>query len=80
MITAKFRCSSVEIRDSSPNVEIVKLAPVYAENGPNKEWSKWTPSGSLEMTISNPDAQGQIKAGGEYMIQISEATAEPVAS
>ncbi len=29
----------------------------------NKEWSKWTPSGQLSMSITNPEALEQFEVG-----------------
>lgn len=56
--------------------ERVQLFPVYAEDGPNKVWCDATPSGSLELYISNPSAQGQITQGKHYLVTIEEAPAE----
>jgi len=71
MIIAKFQCNTVA--QSVSQDERVMLNAVYADSGPNKEWAKYTPSGSLDMTISNPSAQGQIKPGKFYKITIEEA-------
>ena len=36
---------------------ILTFAPVYDNgDGSNKDWSKWTPQGKLEMTVTNPTA------------------------
>lgn len=44
--------------------EVVKLGAVYGDKGTaNAQWSKWTPSGHLELNINNPDAIGKVKAG-----------------
>ncbi len=32
----------------------------------NKDWSKWTPSGDLKMTVTNPFAIEQFELGGVY--------------
>ena len=70
-IKAKFRCSSVEKVDAGTEVlEKVKLQPVYAETGINKQWSQHTPSGELTMQISNREAQGFIEPGKEYILDI----------
>lgn len=34
----------------------------------NKEWSKYTPSGTLTMSILNEAAAGQFTLGEEYLI------------
>lgn len=71
-IRAKFRVSHViQYADGSEAVELT------AANGradtANAQWSKWTPSGKLTMTINNPGAQGQLKPGNYYMLTLSEA-------
>lgn len=78
-ITAKFRCKSVTRFDGAPILENVLLEPVLGDNGENKQWSQWTPCGKLEMSISNPAAQGQIQAGQEYLITITPANIIPFA-
>ena len=69
---AKFFCSSVKVYSET---EEVILGAVYSDDpaNPNHQWSKWTPSGILNINISNPDAQGQFIEGQEYMIRIEPA-------
>jgi hypothetical protein len=44
--------------------EEIRLNFVYGEEGtPNRQWSKWTPSAGLTMTINNPDAFGKVLPG-----------------
>lgn len=38
----------------------------------NKDWSKWTPSGDLKMTVTNPDAIAQFELGGVYAINFEK--------
>lgn len=71
MIRAKFKCSSVT-KDFYGN-ESVSFFPVYAADGPNLAWAKATPGGKLDMTISNPDAQGKFVPGEEYFLDITPA-------
>ncbi len=72
MIRAKFRCTSVQ---TSGENEQVSLMAVYSDdpNDPNKQWSKWTPSGSVMLTINNPDAQGKFKTNEEYFLDFTPA-------
>lgn len=74
MIRAKFRCMSVTKHEGNPQSEIVKLC---ASNGKkdtaNAQWAKWTPCGTLDMTINNPDAQGKLEPGKHYFLDIAEA-------
>jgi hypothetical protein len=55
--------------------ENVQLSAVYTENfdDPNKEWSKWTPGGSLQLNVSNPAAHGRVTPGKEYYVFVVEA-------
>ena len=55
--------------DGEKKSENVKLAAVAGGSDANKQWSKWTPSGNLQLSISNPDAFGKL-TGGYYKILI----------
>lgn len=48
--------------------ELIKLGVVYGNGEANKQWSKWTPSGHLELNITNPDAMGKVQPGGYYKV------------
>lgn len=67
---ARFLCH--EIRKVN-GAETVIMQPVYSdkEGHPNKVWSKYTPSGKLEMTITNEALFGAFEPGAEYEILIS---------
>ncbi len=39
----------------------------------NKDWSKFTPSGELAMTITNPTAIDQFEIGEVYELSIEKA-------
>ena len=71
-IIARFRCQQAE---STKEYDAIKLSAAYssAPGSPNAQWSKWTPSGELSMTISNPPARGFFEAGEEYEILIQPA-------
>lgn len=55
----------------------VHFQPVYAtgEDKENAEWSKWTPSGELRLTITNPLAFEQYrgKVGKAFFVEITPA-------
>ena len=81
-VRAKFRCSSVTKTTTGSNDEAgnpiynegVKMQAVYGPDGsPNGEWSRWTPSGSLELNVTNPALAGHFLPGKEYFIDIVEA-------
>ena len=69
MVVAKFVWMSGL---QSVGQETISFQPaVYGEE--NKTWSKFTPSGSLSMTVTNPDVFGKFVPGKEYLLNFSEA-------
>jgi hypothetical protein len=59
--------------DSAGNIvsEEIGLSAVYGPEGsPNSMWSKWTPCGSLTMTINNPGAFGKVLPGQFYFVDL----------
>ena len=52
----------------------VKLSPVTTgdQTSPNYSYSKWTPSGSLELVITNPDAYNQFTPQKVFDIDFNE--------
>lgn len=52
----------------------VELSAVAGSPG-NESWSSATPSGRLEMTISNPDAAEQFELGEHYLLRFEHTTA-----
>jgi hypothetical protein len=52
----------------------VRLTAVYGDD--NKSWSKWTPSGSIQLQISNPEAYDQLKLGQAYFVDFTPAPAK----
>lgn len=73
MVRAKFRVVSIEKRAEykTHTIDFVKLQAVYDEG--NKSWSKWTPSGHLDMQIDNKEALNQFKLGQTYFLDFTEA-------
>lgn len=71
-VRAKFRCNSIE--DFGNDMVTVKLSAVSSGDD-NKSWSKWTPSGTLSLTITNPEAFNQFKVGKEYFLDFNEVVA-----
>lgn len=45
-----------------------ELAPVSGKE--NEPWSKWTPSGKLEFTVTNPEAP-ELEPG-EYIVTLTK--------
>ncbi len=65
-VCAKFRCYAAD-----PNTQLVTLTAVMGEG--NESWSKWTPSGQISMTISNPPALEQFEVGKDYIVDFTPA-------
>ena len=81
-IKAKMKCDDVQQLHTGGSVETdkvfterVKLSAVYSEDkaSENYSFSNATPSASVEMTISNPDAIGAFEQGKEYYVEFSPA-------
>lgn len=71
-IRAKFLVHSVS-RDLYKNENVV----AHSVTDPaNKGWCTSTPAGKLELSISNPDAQGFMQPGKCYMLTVEEAPAK----
>jgi hypothetical protein len=50
---------------------VVKLRAVTTEG--NENWSKWTPSGSIELQITNPAAVEALKLGESFYVDFTPA-------
>ena len=75
-VRAKFYVQEVRfVHQQDPNAccAIVKLAAVYGNGKGNEDWSKWTPQGSVEMTITNPDAVAAFELGASYFLEFTPA-------
>ncbi len=75
---AKMECTAV-VDGTYPETgekynETVSLLAVYANIGPNAEWSKATPAGHVSLTIDNPKAWGHFKKGAFYFVDFFETT------
>jgi len=59
------RASHFNQGESEATGEKIRLAAVYGteDNKANAQWSKWTPSGILELHITNPEAVGKVTPG-----------------
>lgn len=52
--------------------EEITASAVYSdkEGSANKQWSRWTPCGSLSFTVNNPDALGKVLPGQFYYVDL----------
>jgi len=69
MVTGKFKC--IEITEYECPGKKVKFAAVMRDKA-NVDWSQWTPSGTIEMNITNPAALDQFKVGEEYDLTLAQ--------
>lgn len=69
-LVAKMRLNHISRHFNGQNVqEDIELSAVTGAE--NEQWARWTPSGSLKLAINNPEAQGVLIGGHEYMITIT---------
>lgn len=71
MVRAKFKVESVT--NHANGFGEVSMAPVTTGSEENKSFWKYTPSGSLKMSIDNPAALEQFKPGKEFYVDFHEA-------
>lgn len=72
-VRAKFKVD--EVTDYGYGAKRVKLSAVYSHdrNSEDNQFSQATPSGSIEMMVTNPDALEFIQPGKSYYVDFSEA-------
>jgi hypothetical protein len=63
---------TVHDQEGEPYQQELALTAVYSnkEGSANAQWSKWTPSASLQMTVSNTAAFNKIKSGQFVYVDI----------
>ena len=76
-VRAKFKCWAVTHgNDPNPNsfcARVQFMAAYDDGNEDNKSWSKYTPSGSLDMYVTNPAAIEAFEPGKYYYLAITPA-------
>lgn len=75
-VRAKFKCWSIQHNYShSPTASAaqITLTPVFGNEGENASWSQATPSGKIEMLITNPAAIAAFELGKDYYIDFTPA-------
>lgn len=74
-ILAKFKCQEVAKvstgqKDADGNELCQAKVQLFAvSDDANKQWSKWTPSGSIVMVISNEAAANAFEPGKIYFVE-----------
>lgn len=79
MMRAKMRVDSVTKPEGSSQ-ENLHMRPVcktggYPEDGSdeNNSFARWTPAGSLELCITNPNLHGKFAVGDEFYVDFTKA-------
>ncbi len=76
-VRAKFWVTDIEHHHTAGPGEVcatVTMMPIYNNGDPeNESWSKYTPSGELRMTITNPAAIDAFEKGKPYYIDFTLA-------
>ena len=71
-VSARFKCHGItDFGSEAEPGKTINMSPVTTGPG-NESYSKWTPSGSMSMSITNPGAFDQFEVGAEYDILISK--------
>lgn len=78
MVRCKMKVTEINKRssqwsDTPQDSSEVKLTPVMGDA--NKTWAKYTPAGSIALTINNPEAFEQFKIGETYFVDFTPAPA-----
>lgn len=69
-VLAKFKVGSVT--DFGNNNQQVAMSPVTSGEE-NKSFSLYTPSGKIEMHITNPSVMGFFEPSAEYFVEFRKA-------
>jgi len=72
-VRAKFKCT--QITESEGGIKTVKLAAVTSGSDENKEFFKWTPSASIDLSTLNAAASAAFVPGKEYFVDFTPAQA-----
>lgn len=74
-VRAKFRITNVELYEQPKGAGNVKLTAGNDKESDNTDWSQWTPSGSIQMMITNPEAfkvfMDAFNAGKRFYVDFS---------
>ncbi|PVE25420.1 hypothetical protein DC522_05865 [Microvirga sp. KLBC 81] len=72
-VRAKFKCQQIVRTHGNPEGSAEVRLTAATSGEANKEWSKWTPSGSITMLITNPSAIEAFELGKEYYVDFTPA-------
>lgn len=70
-IRAKMTCQ--EVTKTAYGAEKVRMTAVYggSTNAEDNTFAKATPSGTLELQIDNPEAQGVVTPGSSFYVELA---------
>lgn len=72
MVRGKFKVIAVKHVDWSPDVRVIELQAVSNDGTPeNDRFHKYTPSGTIQMTVDNPPAAEQLKLGQAFYVDFT---------
>ncbi len=72
MVRGKFRVTSIKHVDWNPEVRVIELMAVSNDGTPeNDRFHKFTPSGTITMTVDNPPAAEQLKLGHAFYVDFT---------
>lgn len=72
-VISKFKCTAVSTPGESGSVQVELNAITGTKSEENKAFWQATPSGSISLSITNPDAFNQFEAGEEYYVTFEKA-------
>jgi hypothetical protein len=77
-VRAKFFVEDIQHQDipGTEQYASITMRPVFGTYGDgevNKTWSKYTPSGHLQITITNPSATDAVEKGKAYYLDFTPA-------
>lgn len=78
VVRAKFFVEDIQHNDvpGTDQYASVTMKPVFGTYGDgkvNESWSKWTPSGHLQISITNPSAIDRFEKGKAYYLDFTPA-------
>lgn len=69
----KVKCQSVKHMGGTTPAREYLLTPVYGQG--NESWSRYTPSGIIQFTVTNPEAP-ELAVDKEYFVDVAEVPTE----
>lgn len=75
-VRAKFVCTSIKSVNWSPTLKVYGFSAVGDDGIPeNKRYHKYTPSGTIELSVDNPAVDGFYELGKSYYLDFTPVPA-----